>query len=734
MNSIPSPYNFVEVEDRVVFLDESEYPQIDVPFRDGVSGKIDVEFEATSPIYIRAEGNHDKDEVAQTLAKIGNNPDQIARDSVLSPYSRFYRLPDGRYALPGTSVKGMIRSVLEIVSFSRMFGVEDDRYGIRDLNSRQDDIYKAWITKSTPLGHKAKALAGWMYLDADKNWRLQPCRHGRIEHHILDGLQQRIRYDKQASRTYQSWTGSLDIYVRFSSSPWEDVTIKSQRADKLAMVYVDEANRSEVKGYTPVTVVFTGCPTNRKHREFVFERFNRGEEDPEITEEVQKDFLFLHEDHSDWNDWWKPRLNSGEPIPVFYLATDSEKPSIHSAIVPYAPRVHLHSIGLCQMHKLAYANRVRSLLPARHRAEGMDIAESIFGRVSDKKETKSFRGRVNVEPFAALHDPEPLAPHVAVLNGPKPSYFPNYLKQTANSQGTVARDQYQTYHDSSATLRGWKRYPVRADHSLEAPISNDPPGRNYKVATVFSPLPHGTRFKGTIHFHNLRPWELGALLWSLRLGSRGSLDDNPRRHSIGMAKPLGCGLIRLTSLAMTARPVRPMEQPLAEQDYMTTFESFMAAKLGAQPELRRRRQIEDLLAMTSTKNLRDPRELTYPTLNEFAEFKTGSWILVPFKTLNELDPWKPEPKPVPKPAVATRPPPPEPPKEAQPAAVETIEIEILEKNKKGKWKAKVPDAPVGCNGLVEGELPGDIAPARRYRADVLSKVHNQWRFSNLISL
>jgi hypothetical protein len=518
--TIPSPYNFATVEDRVVLLDGSEYPSNDIPFRDGLYGSITVEFEATRPIYIRSAGHHDKDRIAEALGRTGKNPQAILEDPDLEPYSRFYQLPNGGFALPGTSVKGMLRSVVEILSFSRMFGVENETFSFRPPR-QQKQAYKHSTTDCLPAAHKT-------------------------------GLK-------------------------------------------------------------------------------------------------------------------------------------------------------------------------------------IDIAEAIFGKIGKDKKDISFRGRVNVEPFAALNNPLPMPPHVAVLNGPKASYCPNYLAQEMESSGEVK--EYKTYNHSDAKLRGWKRYPVREDNINSTPIDNDPPPKengssNYSIATVFAPLGPGTRFRGNIHFHNLRPWELGALLWAIRLGHSGNPDHNHWRHSIGMAKPLGCGLLKLVGIESNFHPFLGGPKDTPDGEYMNIFVEFVLAKLGLEgQDYRALPQVRDLRAMCSTAQLRDPALLKYPEeVGLFADYKKQRRCLHPFERFPKLEKQKPKKSSI----EAQAAPPASTPEPAAPAPLEKVQIEITGQNKKGRWKAQVviggmPASAVDI-GLIEGDLPADIAQGKIYTAEVLGNTPSQLKF------
>ena len=94
---IPSPYNFVPLSEQVFFPGWADQVSMDVPFSDGISGTLQVKVTAKTPLYIRNGGAHPEDK-----SKL-NDPN----------YTDFFRVhPDGPYAIPGTSLKGMLRACL----------------------------------------------------------------------------------------------------------------------------------------------------------------------------------------------------------------------------------------------------------------------------------------------------------------------------------------------------------------------------------------------------------------------------------------------------------------------------------------------------------------------------------------------------------------------------------------------------------------------------------------------
>ena len=113
---IKSPYNFVPLSPIVIFPGWAGQVSHDIPFKDGISGKIDLEVTLKSDTYIKdSEEGSEKFFKATFINKDGK--------------------PEEKFVIPGTSFKGMIRNVLEIATLGKMQKFNDDRYSIRDLNN-----------------------------------------------------------------------------------------------------------------------------------------------------------------------------------------------------------------------------------------------------------------------------------------------------------------------------------------------------------------------------------------------------------------------------------------------------------------------------------------------------------------------------------------------------------------------------------------------------------------------
>ena len=118
MPTIKAPYNFVPFNEEVVSPHWIEHISHDIPFSDSESGVIEIKLKAETAIFVR-------DGIGQQQAK-GSNQNYI------NQFSQY----EGKYFIPGSSVKGMIRNVLEILSFGGMRDkVNNHRYAVRDFEN-----------------------------------------------------------------------------------------------------------------------------------------------------------------------------------------------------------------------------------------------------------------------------------------------------------------------------------------------------------------------------------------------------------------------------------------------------------------------------------------------------------------------------------------------------------------------------------------------------------------------
>ncbi|NLF17975.1 MAG: TIGR03986 family CRISPR-associated RAMP protein [Lentisphaerae bacterium] len=651
---IPSPYNFVPLSPHVFFPEWADRVSMDVPFSDGISGTLQIRVEAMTPIYIRNGGAH---------------PEGKARLHD-ADYSDFFRaVPGGPYAIPGTSLKGMLRGVVEIASFGKIVGtrgrtgrVSDHRYAVRDLQNPA--LYGRHITETRNGAYKPRVQAAWLSRGPEGAWQLRLCEFARVEQEDLErwrGPRCRLGERGPAKSKYQQIAPLTP--VRFDCGP----EIPHPHSGGKKLIYRKATNLGT--GQTEGVIVLTGQPSDRKqhgcvsregkpcsrgkHMEFIF--FDDSADVLAVPDSVKEDFEFAHsklgENRQPNPEWafWKPCLSRSDGrVPVFVLIKEGK----------------LHSMGLAMMYRFPYELSIHQAIDNTgggvHRdGSRLDFAETLFGRVEDQD---GLRGRVAVETLLADGKPTALPVVTTVLNGPKPTYYPNYILQAEakrDENGQVPRDGYRTFMDKGAQIRGWKRYITQPDGKPLTPPR--PPAKqggeeNEDVATSFRPLPAGTTFTGMVHIHNLRRQELGALLWAISWGGGKHL-----RHSLGMAKPYGYGSVSLKIVEAQIHPCDPgaggsPDLADCQKAFEETMEAWIRGVDGRGQGWSESPQIQALRTMANP-TMDWPQAVGYPSLgdgprtNEFVKQKKAWHSLVdprivkPGARASAAPPQKPSGKP-----------------------------------------------------------------------------------------
>ena len=620
---ITSPYNFVPVSDDV-FRPDWGMPSHDVPFSDGITGTLEIKLTATSPIYIRGSEPKPKDDQLRWREE---NP---SLDSPYGKWTDFYRLQrDGPFAIPATSWRGMIRNVVKIAAFGSIKDAvpssakDDERFAVRDLQLPK--YQKQFVKGNLNTEIKYKSHGGWLRIENDQ-WIIYPSSYQRVEHSELENysttgssrvtvaqFQNAQNMDNSVSEKYTLWErAGLSLDVKLKKGPVVDQSTNGRHRKTnrrtgqsyfLRLVY----GLAELREGDEGRIVFTGQPSNQKHMEFVF--------DPldtccgiKLTSEQIRRFESTHETDSEAWHYWRPRFESGEAVPVFWLGDQKN--------------LIVQDFGLAQMFRLPSSVTVRDGIPHQHFDGGLDIAERLFGSLGNDP----LKGRVF---FGILESPnKPSDVRFSrvvktVLGAPRPSFYPAYLQQPTYSvpEGRLigGKRDYQTWLSEKVKIRGWKRYHVPrnapdSDREMvrQHPLTNVNGDYKYDTATAFRPLKAGATFKGKLRFHNLKRAELGALVWALTWGGKNSF-----RHSLGMGKSLGLGScfieIENPDLCWVGDPQKESEQPLTLQACQDEFEKEMNNYI---PDWKNSIPMGELFAMANPTNADAlSRHATFPTLS-----------------------------------------------------------------------------------------------------------------------
>jgi CRISPR-associated protein (TIGR03986 family) len=586
--TVHAPFRFAPVHRWVYFPDWADLVTHDVPFRDGVSGELAIEIEARTPILV-------------------GGPRRKATDKKEGEIWPF-RLPDGRYAIPGSSLQGLTRSILEIAAFGKLGPwIDKRRFGIRDLTEGAKPYYRQRLINHVEAGFLSEQGGKWF---------IRECKLRRIQF-------SRIPEKKNASSRWNRRSDAGDRYGWVKSTgPYSVSGLPNQTtlADGDGGAWIVVTGNTGVSG------------PKAKKSEFVFVETADRPLIP-VSDDVHQDFLFIHEsgrddDKSKWNPTWRlyrergyPRGAAAKPfpqgdIPVFFIREGGA----------------VASIGLAFMFKLAHEKSTHDLLqnsdpahvdppkaaggdrpederPARLK---LDLPSVIFGSAADIETGLGLKRRACFD-LAVAGLPEGgvvrRTSNPTVLLGPKPSYYPIYVRQPigdgpnadrlprgipyATYTPIVSAEQYENVaalqdEHRSPELAGAKIWPARPEQQATTfpALRPAPPDTGSKVQLHLNALPAGTKFTTTLRFHNLRPAELGAVLWAMTFGEPAKLDGQwgELRHRIGMAKPYGLGQIAIRVVGGRIIGNNASAPAPKLRDLLAAFEAHMASVYAARAQ------------------------------------------------------------------------------------------------------------------------------------------------------
>jgi len=572
---VKSPYNFVPAptEDQVFKPDWASQVSHDIPFEEGQSGELDITITAETPIFIR--NGHSK---------------PADGENSTSEFSHFIDAQGSKkYFIPATSIKGMLRNVLEIMSFSRMRQVDcSPFYGLRDMNNKD---YK-FETNQKEL------KSGWLKL-VNGDWIVEEVQHVRVS---MQDIEEKY---KIKNRGIQSAETALEKYTILSGSvlnaKFEFVKelIKNPPGFNYGKLY-----KFSESGDFSGTIVLYGNIGN-KHYDFVFGKdvLNTYNVENSLISNMEKLEQPLWDYHKQTNK-----------IPIFFK-TEAGK---------------VKHFGFSKLYRLNNGNTIANLIPIAGYKEGKDLAELIFG-YSDE-ENACLKGRVFISNAFCSGMTVPQNLETRVLSSPKPSYYPSYLKQDSfNADGLISK--YNTYVNKSSELAGFKRYPIH--QNLKPNGINE----NENIPSSFLPLPAQTTFYCKIRFHNLKKVELGSLLSAITFYNNSGFS-----HSIGGGKPYGFGKIKIEVSKIEDEHLDTMST------FASLMDEHVNKKISENTKWISTPQIIELFAMSKSNSSND-NLLVYPQLekpntparfaNEFNNIKKDNNYLRPQSVTNGTPQIKP---------------------------------------------------------------------------------------------
>lgn len=562
MSQVHTPYHFVPLSKWVYMPDWAHLVSHDVPFKNGYSGVIDYTLTNATPLCVG--GKQQQSDGKATIVKWASDPTD-------NP------------VIPGSSLKGMIRNVLEIASFGKFSGIDNNHFSYRDISKNSHYL--------TNVIQKKVVKPAWLKFNTtNKNWQLTTCKSAKIKHSKLkDILGKTIKNSHNAITKYKSLPllQSINIITKVKEGKQGSVTWVDNietTGEQAHLVFCNERIKGKGKAED---YEFSYC--------FYGDEQSVAVASEELNEKANKMLISHDQDHVNY----LINNQSEKGIPVFALFEKGQ--------------VKLHSLGLAKMPRVLYNNSVTDLATqqqsqARTSEHYFDMSELMFGTI--REQGFSLKSRVSFSDATITKHQGINKSDLVTLNGPKATFQGAYLEQKNDGE-------YANYDNKNTKLAGWKRYVTQSEFK-ENPSEN----KNNKVKSQLELLNKDSCFSGKIVFHNLKSEELGALLWCLTLGK--GTEAQKQYHGLGHGKSLGAGAVQLVvnKLSVQANNTQNIVHDTPDfyiQQFITHMNyQHSANETGWSDSI----QLKNFLAMTNMEENKS-RELTYMPLKAYQTAKNN---------------------------------------------------------------------------------------------------------------
>lgn len=514
-----APYNFVPLNEIVVSGQKRPdftryYKEDDGNGLRRFNGYIDCHLETITPLYIRDSYT------TEELKEKENNQDN----------SDFFS-PAGSIRIPGSSLRGMTRALVEIMSWGKFgFYDKEQRLFFRAVGDKSSlgDYYRA-IMLNQDDNLFPRFQAGLLKKTKDNKYRIYPSKMLMGTQMYKVEFDNKTRYVKNSNIKLNEFASGKIFFKPVK--PENHVHFIHKGTDKeisykLKYALVTEIAAHPKTGYVAGMLISSGNLGSKKHFHWII---NMPENKKCVGIKIDEDEVDLYkqdENRDERIDLLKELEKNPDGMPCFYIKTEEngEKVFGHTGLfrIPYKCTIGDH------------------IIPDKLKEEGKeDIAEAIFGKVSKEG---SFASRVFFEDAflqpgqteVYLSD-QPLTPKI--LSNPKPTTFQHYLEQAPNS----SPQNLKHWNTQDAIIRGHKLYWHRkiSDSDWQFKGNEEAKRKNKKLLTVIKPVKPHVKFHFRIRFENLSEVELGTILFALDL-------PDGCYHKLGMGKPLGLGSVKIT--------------------------------------------------------------------------------------------------------------------------------------------------------------------------------------------
>jgi CRISPR-associated protein (TIGR03986 family) len=481
-----------------------------------------------------------------------------------------FKNPNGQYAIPGNTIRGILRNNVGFLSLSSLEDfIEDSRFYFRSFGNGKDRVdYKKRLSIGTKnVGQEIVLMprninGGYIYKDSNYKYVIEPSRkvgnndlsyfvikeqylrymHPRVQginymynDKILDLIMNKDKYKSKGHNMSKNKRDLLRKNINTKYNPY-CIKISFEIKNVRTISKIGKPGEYNYNGYLMSSERISGKQVHYIIPEPDFENPNK--EVISIENGKLRFIDFYNDDLLRTKKRREPnKIDKDRDKPYFFLpdkeGKENGKPIFYGK---FNGKIYF---GFSPYLRIPYDYSIKDLIPEGYKDKsGFSYVDALFGFTEKGKDKLSYKGRISVEDAVCIDSSPKLDKEYKLIVGePHATSYQLYLKQDMK----YTPNEIKNYNDSDSEIRGIKEY-LNKDYcdSVENAKGN--------VSVSIRPLAKNTRFKGRIYFKNLKREELGLILWALKVR-----DD--AFETVGYGKPYGFGRVKLKNISVKTEDV-----------------------------------------------------------------------------------------------------------------------------------------------------------------------------------
>jgi len=533
-NTFVNPYNFV-------FLERECYKIIDYNSRKkqgNLTGWIECSIETLTQIFIPNTTSVQEDGKGKKYSDVFEEKTEDGERIYSYDFYSYTNLEgvtkpeEPKPVIPGSEIRGMIRSAFEAVTNSCLSTIDDEQ-----------KLYKRVTSPAMSPAHPGPGRL----IFKDDEWKIQCCekvgiarRSTRGDKHDFSAIIDRLKEGQK-------------VFIRRGAK------YKTARGfpvfDTVSDINTSKINNSYEKGFLHKGERFG----NRKHHESVFIPTGKVISVDKTAVQNLIENLKLYQDKT-----VNLHFKKGEHRGYQHIGNAEKLKSddMNGALVYCARHDGKYYLSPAAIGREVFYNRLTDIIGSFKPCDSLKQlcqACALFGLVA-KDEAAASRVRFTdalSERYEDYDKPQTLKE----LASPKLSATEFYLKRPEQApdlwnydyagnwkrRNDRVTNRWEDINDYEPQIRGRKFYWHQKNPNPFLENGNNASERNVHVR----PLKKGAMFTFRVYFNDISGEELSKLLWVLEIGGK---EENA--HKIGMGKPIGMGSVKIRATSVQKRNIR----------------------------------------------------------------------------------------------------------------------------------------------------------------------------------